>query len=148
MKVRALGDGEPSALVDFGDLDALAGTWGPLQFAGVADEIVGVAVALKGPSGDDFAAFLLNGAEFAELAPCGEAGFFFELADGGFDRLFAGIGLAFGEGPSASVFLRPEWAAGMDEEDLESDLGVAIHEKAGALFGHRCLLWMVRQFGC
>ncbi len=129
-------DGEPLGAVDFWEFDVAAGAWGPLDADEVAGEGGGVAIARAGEGGDGFAAGLPDGAEGVEWAGGGEAGFFGEFADGGFEGLLGWGEFAFGDGPCAAVFLCEERAAGMDEEDFEAAWGLSVEDEAGALFGH------------
>lgn len=143
------GEGEPRAAVDLGYVEVKAGPWGPLDDAEIAGEHGGVAVALDGEGGDYFAACLLYGAEGVEGEGVGgggdayawrkvgageEAGFFVELAAGSGEVVFAGLWAAFGDSPDAEIFVCPEGASGVDEEDFGLGAGAAEEKEAGAFF--------------
>lgn len=128
------GDGEPRAAVDLGDYQHAARSGRPLDFAGIADQGRGIEVAFDGPGGHLFAGRLVNDAEGDEVAVDGGAGFFFELAAGGFKGRLSEQVLAFGDGPR--VFFGPEGPAGVDEEDLGTVRGATKEQDAGGGFGH------------
>src|SRR5258708_3756622 len=114
----------------------MAGPWGPLHFAGIADHFGWIAVALKSPCGDDLSAGLLNGAEIEKGFGYGEAGLFLEFTLRGFEWLLAFEVFAFGDGPCSQVFFREEGAAGMNQEDLETARPAAIHQQTCTAFWH------------
>jgi hypothetical protein len=125
-------EGEPGGAVGFGDLDGAPGARRPLDEAGVRDECGGVAVALEGPGGDELASRLPDDAEVDEVCLSrfrrGEAGLLGELAEGSGERIFVSGVLAFGNGPSTEIFLRPEGSSRVEEEDLGVCVGVAVQE--------------------
>jgi hypothetical protein len=55
-----------------------------------------------------------------------------ELPQGGVDQLLAGVGFALGDRPGAEVFLRPEGASGMDQQNLRLTGREAVEEDSGA----------------
>jgi hypothetical protein len=52
----------------------------------------------------------------------------------GGERIFVSGVLAFGNGPSTEIFLRPEGSSGVEEEDLGVCVGAAVEEQACGLF--------------
>ena len=133
-------EGEPLGAVDLWDFDFATGAGWPLDGRGIADEVGGVEIAFQGPGGDDFAAELLDVTEGqVEVWSAGrghEAGFFAEFASGGFEDVFSGDDVAFGDGPGAEVAVGPEGSAGVGEQDLRTRAVVAaVKEESGAVFG-------------
>lgn len=122
------GDGEPGSAIDFRNGDGTAGARGPFYFALVAGELVGIAIAFEGPCYDDLSALLLDRAQVEEGLGCGEARFFVKFALGGLQGGFAFEVFAFGDGPCSGVFLREEWAARVDEEDLDLVGFASVHQ--------------------
>ncbi len=81
---------------------------------------------------DGLAARLADRAERPERRGEVEPGLLAELAPGGVERFLAGFGLALGDGPGAVVLLRPERAAGMNEEYLDRAVATAVRQEPGA----------------
>ena len=131
------GEVEEFGAVDLGVGGPFAGFGGPFEADRIALAVDGVAVALEGPGVDDLAGFLADLAEGVEGGCRIEVEFFFELALGGGEEVFAFFDFSLGDGPGAEVFFGPEGAAGVDEQDLECAVVVAVHEEAGAGAGHR-----------
>ena len=133
-------EGEPLGAVDFRDFDFATGAGWPFDGRGIADQVGRFEVALKSPGGDDFAAELLDVSKGQVTVWSGgrwrEAGFFAELAAGGFENVFSGDDVAFGDGPGADVAMGPEGSAGVGEQDLEARAGEAAEkEESGAVSG-------------
>src|SRR5262249_54636986 len=64
------------------------------------------------------------------------AGLLLELALGDRERLFAFGVLALRDRPGPEVLLSPEWAAWMDEQELEATVASPVHQDAGASLRH------------
>jgi hypothetical protein len=133
-------EGIPGTLVDFGESLRPARTGGPFKVEGVADEFFRVEVAGDRPGIDAFAAFLANGVERFEVSLEVDAGLFVEFADGGVEGGFVSGDLAFGDGPGAGVFVLPEGASGVDEEDFEVRV-LPVEEDAGGLLRIHMVFW-------
>src|SRR5688500_2664838 len=93
-------------------------------------------VAFTSPAMDDFAAFLLNAAEFDEWAGGLEAGFFGEFTLRGKQQFFFTIRFAFGNGPVTVVLAREEWPARMRQKHLHT---AALSTKQQQARAHSCL---------
>jgi hypothetical protein len=109
---------EPIAAVDFGEGELFAGVAGPFDLEGVADDGCGVEVTGAGPGVDVFPTLLADGAQGLEGSFDGVAGLFAEFADGGILGGFFACELPFWDGPDTGVFVFPEGAAGMNQEDF------------------------------
>src|ERR1700728_4190766 len=135
-EVMGFGDLEPASDVDLGDFDGLAGVWGPLDMAGVADEVSGIAITLECPRGNKLPTLLLDGSELEEPSIGGEASLFLELSLGCGEWLFVVMVFALWNRPGALVLGRPVGSSGMYEEDLEVTVRLAIHQKTCAATRH------------
>ena len=78
-----------------------------------------VEVGLDEPGVDDFAAALLDRLQRHEMVRRSEFRSLREIRAGSDERIFAGRELTFGDRPGAVVFVFPERAAGVDEEEFE-----------------------------
>src|SRR5579859_5439838 len=120
-------DREPGGTVYLRDLHAATGTRRPLDLAMIAADEFGVAVTGKGPGRDALVSALLHFAEGQEFALCGPAGLFLKLAPGSVKGGFAIQVLTLGDGPRAEIFVCPEGAARVNQEDLQPLLAPSIH---------------------
>src|ERR1700760_2127233 len=109
---------KPCAAIHFGKARALARARWPFHLELVAGERRRIEIAGEGPGMHPFAAGLLDGWQRTEIAGGHRARLFGEFADRRGEALLAGIRFALGDRPGAFIFLLPERAAGMDEEDL------------------------------
>ena len=91
-----------------------------------------IAIPFEGPGVDDLPALLPDAAERTERALRTDAGLLLELAARRGQLVFALRQLALGDRPHARVLLRPEGAAGMDEQDLQPAATPAEHQEPGA----------------
>src|SRR5271170_5408262 len=66
--LSALGDGKPTSAIHLGNFDHAARARRPFHLAAIADQRGGVAIALKGPSGDNLTARLLHSAELEKIS--------------------------------------------------------------------------------
>src|SRR4029079_6168776 len=90
------------------------------------------AIPFERPRVDDLAALLLDVAERMEGTGRRHSVLLLELTLRRGERVFAFFRLPLGDGPGAQVLLRPERAAGMDEEHLERAVLPPVHQEAGA----------------
>jgi hypothetical protein len=91
----------------------------PLDKAKVAHQFLWIAITLKCPAANEFAAVLPDYSQFDEFSVCLKSRFFPEFAASSRQRLFAINILALGDRPGASVLGGPEWTSRMNQENFE-----------------------------
>src|SRR5260221_14673839 len=113
------GDREPGAAVDFGEALHHARARRPFQLEFVADDVVGVDIALDRKAVDDLAARLLRRRQRQEFAVYRLSRLLGELAARGIEGIFRVAELALWDRPGALIFLLPERPARVDRGKLQ-----------------------------
>lgn len=129
-------DVEKRRAINFGKLLHLPRARWPLELEGVALQGCGTAIAFKCPRFDALASLLGDFANLDVRALGPEAEFFRKFSLRRFERGLAGRDLPFWDTPCAQVLLGPKRPAGVDEEHLGFVAPNAVHDEAGADFGH------------
>ena len=128
------GGTKPLRPIDLRELLLIAGARRPLHREADALEFLRIEFGLRGPGVDDLAA-LTDRAQLGQVAG-GQLRrrpeLLAELAQCGLDQLLAGVGFSLGDRPGTEVFLRPEGAARVDQQDLGLTGGEPVEEDAGA----------------
>src|SRR5258708_39474441 len=109
-----LADGEPRAAVDLGEALRHARPRWPFELEFVADDVVGVDIALDGKAVDDLAARLLRRRQRHEFAVYRLSRLLRELAARRIEGVFRVAEFALPGRPGALVLLPPKPPAGMD----------------------------------
>src|SRR5262249_46864962 len=108
-------------------------SWRPVHLEGIADERIKTKVGFERPGVHDFSALLLDRCKRDERASGVEVCFFGKFPARRGEKIGVGFGEAFGDGPGPVLFLRPERAARMGEQNLERG-GSAKCQETGANF--------------
>src|SRR5437879_7903486 len=98
-----LADGEPGAAVDLGEALPHAGARRPFHLEFVADDVVGVDIALDREAVDDLAARLLRGRQRQEFAVYHLSRLLGELAARRIESTLRVAELALGDRPGAKI---------------------------------------------
>ena len=94
---------------------------------------------------NDLASLLLDGLQRAEGTGRLQARLLLELALGGREQVFAGVGLAFGDRPGARVLAAEQRATGVCQQDFQHLATDSIHQQAGTNPRHADLLQICWQ---
>src|ERR1700733_10316057 len=134
--LSALGDGKPTSTIHLGNFDHTAGVRRPFHLAVIADHCGGVAIALKGPNGDNLTTRLPHSTEFDKSSLGSKARLLLKFALCSFKGNFAVHVLSLRNGPRAHVFLSPERATRVHQENLQLVIVPAIHQQSCTHFCH------------
>lgn len=130
------GNSKPGGAIDFGKANGAPASWRPLDLDLVAADAVDIQIALQRKGVNQLSTTLANLAERLERAGRVETEFLGKLpARRGFGVLTRGQ-LPLRNRPRAKVALTPKRAAGVDKQNNDAGLAVAIHQDAGARDGH------------
>jgi hypothetical protein len=102
---------KPSAAIYFRNFQQSAQARGPFNLKRVANQIVWIYFAFKGPRCDSLSASLRHVAQRIEPSVSDEPCFFVELTLGCLQRVFALLVFALRNRPCSVILFRPEWAA-------------------------------------
>ena len=132
----SLGEIEPGGAVNLRKLPHLARARWPLQRERVAPDRGGVDVRLDRPDMDQLACHLPHRSERDCRSRQREPGLFEELPVRGVQKVLVRLDLSLGDRPGMGVFVRPERAARMNEEDLQPTVAPAEGKQTCARLWH------------
>src|SRR5262245_27096726 len=133
----SIGGRKPCGAINFGKRCLASALGRPFQLEAVRCQRRGIELSFEAPGGDDLPARLNEIAQRKKIALRASTGLLRELALGRLERILPFGIFALRDGPRAPIFLGPERAAGMHEQQFDVPARSSIHENAGPALWHR-----------